>query len=146
MDKVYRLKTGKAMCITRSYKKTTPFILIVILIAVFAFPALTYAQTSTPTPREALIQAIEARAQRDVELERRPASISDMEALFGGEANVVGMTLTNVLEVYEEAYSAAIPEKPWWADFPQFWLHSFGTALHSFGPALGSDHAKWLKT
>jgi hypothetical protein len=112
-----RLKTGKAMCITRSCKKTTPFILIVILIAVFALPALTYAQTSTPTSREALIQAIEARAQRDVELERRPASISDLEALFGEEANVVGMMLTNVLEVYEEAYSAATPEKPWWADF-----------------------------
>jgi len=138
------------MCITHSYKKTTQFILIVLLIAVFAFPALTYAQTSTPTPREALIQAIEARAQRDVELERRPASISDMEALFGGEANVVGMTLTNVLEVYEEAYSAATPEKPWWADFqPKAgWIAavilSFLLILHDVLKAYLTRFFKWL--
>lgn len=104
------------MCITHSYKKTTQFILIFLLIAVFAFPVLSYAQTSTPTTREALIQVIEERARRDVKFGREPASISDLEALFGKELNTVGLTLAEALEVYEEAYSAATPEKPWWAD------------------------------
>lgn len=104
------------MCITCLYKTNTQFYLIVVLIAVFAFPARTNAQTSVPTLRDSLIQAIEARAQRDAALGRAPASVSDLKDIFGEDASAVKMTLAEALEVYEEAYSAVRQEKPWWYD------------------------------
>ncbi len=102
------------MCITHCYQKTPQFILTVLLIAVFATPTLTYALTSTPTIREGLIQAIKARAQRDVELDRKPAGVSDLEVLFGKEAKALGLTMVEVLDSYEVAYSAATP---WWEPY-----------------------------
>lgn len=77
---------GKVMCINHSHKKTAQFILTTLLIAVFAFPALNYAQTATLTPRETLIQAIAAQAQQDVELERQGARALDLKTLIGEEA------------------------------------------------------------
>lgn len=102
------------MCITHSHKKTAQFILIVLLVAIFALPALTCAQTSALTTREALIRAIEAHAQQDVELERPRARALDLETLIGEEASAVGLTMAEVQTIYDRAYSAATSEKPWW--------------------------------
>jgi hypothetical protein len=75
----------------------------------------TLAQTPTPpTPREALIQAIQAQAQRDVELGKPSEGIAGLQVLFGADAANAGMTMAEVLDVYETAYQAAIPVKSFW--------------------------------
>ena len=88
----------------------------ILALLTLAWPAL--AQTPTPpsTPREALIEAIQARAQRDVELGKPAEGVAALEVLFGAEAANVGLSMVEVLEVYEEAYTAATPVKPWWED------------------------------
>jgi hypothetical protein len=81
-------------------------------------PALAQSPTPPPTltPREALIQEIQARAQRDVELDKPPKDIAGLEILFGEDAAAVGLSMTEVLNIYEEAYTHAKPPEPWWAD------------------------------
>lgn len=75
------------------------------------------AQNPTPpTPRDALIQAIQTRAQRDVDLGKPAKDIAELEILFGEDAAQVGLAMAEVLEVYEEAYTAATPLDPWWTD------------------------------
>jgi hypothetical protein len=64
------------------------FAALALLLASY-LPAL--AQTPTPpTPREALIAAIQARAQRDVELGKPPEGIAGLQVLFGAEAANAG--------------------------------------------------------
>jgi hypothetical protein len=96
-------------------------ILILMALALSVFPAVAQSPTAmitptpTPTPREALIQSIEERAQRDIELGKPPESITGLDVLFGEEAAAVGMSTPEVLEIYEQAYTAATPAEPWWA-------------------------------
>jgi hypothetical protein len=86
-----------------------------LMMLTLAWPA--FAQTPTPpTPREALIQEIQARARRDIELDKPAKDIMDLEILFGDEAADVGLSMAQVLEIYEEAYTAAKPSEPWWSD------------------------------
>jgi hypothetical protein len=94
-------------------------ILILITLALSVVPAVAQSPTPapTPTPREALIQAIEERAQRDIELGKPPESITGLDVLFGEDATAVGMSMPEVLEIYEQAYTAATPPEPWWAPF-----------------------------
>ncbi len=74
------------------------------------------AQSPTPpNPRDALIQEIQARAQRDAEQEVRQ-STSDLKILFGDEAERVGLTMREVVDVYDRAYQAAYAPRPWWRD------------------------------
>ncbi len=93
-------------------------LLLTLLLLIFALPITVRAQTATPTPtpRDALIQAIEARAQRDTELGRPPESIASLEILFGNEAEQIGLSMTELLTIYEDAYAAARTPNPWWAD------------------------------
>lgn len=72
------------------------------------------AQAQTPTPHEALVQAIQDRAQRDVASGRPQATISDLNVLFGEQAVAVGLPMSDVLNIYEGAYIAVTPAKPWW--------------------------------
>src|SRR5436190_4199130 len=81
--------------------------------------AISSAQAQTPTPplspRETLIQAIQQKAQRDVERGNPKESAVNLEVLFGQEAATVGLSIAEVANVYEDAYLAAKPAEPWWA-------------------------------
>lgn len=93
----------------------TTFLVITSLFAWLALARPVQAQAPTPLPpRDALKQAIEERAQRDVELGKLPESIAGLDVLFGDEAAAVGMSMSEVLDVYEQAYAAATPPKRWW--------------------------------
>ncbi|MBN2006410.1 MAG: NACHT domain-containing protein [Anaerolineae bacterium] len=85
-------------------------ILCCLILLTAAWPVL----AQTPTPREALLEAIQARAQKDVELGKPPEGIAGLEILFGDEAATVGLSMAEVLDVYEAAYTAATPVEPWW--------------------------------
>ena len=90
-------------------------LLILSLLFVLVFASSVQAQTPTPpTPHDALIQAIQERAQRDVELGKAPEGITGLDVLFGKEGAAVGLSMSEVLEIYEEAYTAATPDEPWW--------------------------------
>lgn len=90
--------------------------LLTLLLFIFAFPIAIEAQAPTPTPREALIQAVQARAARDVEIGRSPESITDLEILFGDAARDAGVSMPDLLVIYEDAYAAAQTPQPWYAD------------------------------
>jgi hypothetical protein len=79
---------------------------------IFARPAL--AQTPTPSPRDALIQSIQERAQRDVQLGKAMESVAGLDVLFGKDAVAAGVTMVEVTRVYEDAYKAATPSEPLW--------------------------------
>ena len=79
-----------------------------------ARPALARAFTP-PSPRDALIQAIQDRARRDVELGKPAEGVAGLEVLFGERAVEVGMSIAEVLEIYEIAFLSATPVEPWWA-------------------------------
>jgi hypothetical protein len=108
--------------IDRYYKR----LLIAFLLLSLLIPGRLLAQsaTPTPTPQEALVQAIEARAQRDADLGRSPQGITALDTLFGDEARQVGITPNQLLTIYEEAYAAAQTPTPWWANLePQMgWI------------------------
>lgn len=79
---------------------------------------LTLAQTPTPSPQQTqLIEAIQQRAQKDIELGKPAAGIADLNVLFGEEAKQVGLSMREVLDIYETAYDEAKPEIPWWQQF-----------------------------
>ncbi len=78
----------------------------------------------TPAPRDALILAIQQRAQRDVDLGKSSASAGDLNLLFGQDAAAAGMSTRDVVDTYETAYQAAQGPKSPLEDFiPNFgWL------------------------
>jgi hypothetical protein len=80
------------------------------------------AQTATPpTPQDVLIQTITERAQKDVELGKLETT-EGLDALFGAQAKLDGMPLSEVVKIYENAYGAAKATKPWWDG----WLPNLG--------------------
>jgi len=88
---------------------------LTLLFALLTFIASAQAQTPTPTtPRDALTQAIQERAQRDAELGKAQQSIVELNLLFGEEAKVVGLPMPEALLIYEDAYAAALPVEAWW--------------------------------
>ena len=58
---------------------------------------------------------IQKRAQRDVELNKTAASISDLIELFGRAAARKGLSTSKTLDIYEKAYEDATLAKPWWS-------------------------------
>ncbi len=75
------------------------------------------AQTGTPPPpRDALIQAIQARAQSDVAMGKSPESVAGLQILFGESAKAIGMPMTEVVSTYEAAYQAARQARSPWQD------------------------------
>ena len=99
--------------------KTGKIIVSAILLVLFwlALSPIANAQTPTPPPtRESLIQEIQERAQKDVELGAAPQSPSDLAVLFSEQAASVGMSMNEVKDIYDEAYKAATPEKSPWDD------------------------------
>jgi hypothetical protein len=71
----------------------------------------------TLTPRDALIQAIQERAQRDVAMGKTVASAGDLDLLFGEEAAAAGMSTREMVDTYETAYQAAQSPKSPLEDF-----------------------------
>lgn len=68
-----------------------------------------HAQTSTPPPaRDLLIRAIQTRAQQDVKRGLQHETPTDLEILFGDDADAVGMSMNEVVEIYTNAYEAAL--------------------------------------
>lgn len=90
-------------------------LVVLLSFMAFAWPVLAQTPTPPPTPRDALMQAIQARAQRDVELGKQAESVSGLQVLFGTEAQAVGMTMNEVVTTYETAYQAAkkANAQPW---------------------------------
>jgi hypothetical protein len=88
-------------------------IIFSLTLLIFTWPTLAQAPTP-PTSRDALIQAIQARAQRDVELGKPAKDLEELKSYFEVEAANIGLTMVEVEEIYEAAYQAATPIKPWW--------------------------------
>ena len=83
--------------------KTISRISLVIVIVLGFSGTLYYpvqAQTETPPPpRDALIQAIQERAQKDVEMGAAPQSPSDLAVLFSDQATAVGMSMNEIKDI-----------------------------------------------
>ncbi len=89
---------------------------IILISSWQVFTSVVHAQTPTPPTRESLTQEIEQRAQKDVELGVVPLSPSDLAVLFSEQAATVGMTMSEVKNIYDEAYQVATPAKSPWDD------------------------------
>lgn len=87
-------------------------ILIFGLFASLTFVELLNAQATTP--RDSLIQAIQNRAIRDVNFGKTPVSLSDLKELFGERAVRTSLPMSEVLDIYEAAYTGAANAKLWW--------------------------------
>ena len=98
-----------------THKYSWWMILLLVLSLSIAAPALAQAPTP-PTPKDVLIQDIQARAERDVDLGKPAEGIAELQILFGEEAAQVGLSMAKVLGIYEEAYAEATPDDPWWAE------------------------------
>jgi hypothetical protein len=75
------------------------------------------AQTPTPSSREALVEAIKVRAQQDAKTEKPQANAQDLNLLFGKDAEHESISLREVMEIYDNAYSTAKSSKFWWDSF-----------------------------
>jgi hypothetical protein len=85
-----------------------------ILASLFVWLLLTcfvYADSGRPdpgqtqlSPREILIQAIQERAKKDVELGKQPKSVSELQILFSKKADAIHMHMTDVELIYDKAY------------------------------------------
>lgn len=102
---------GKALA--RNMKRIFP--LFILFLSLLVFTPLMYAQS--PTSRDALIQKIEKRAQRDVELGKARQSTTELNILFGDKAKTAGLPMDEASDIYEEAFqkadSAAKSSQPW---------------------------------
>jgi hypothetical protein len=86
------------------------------LLVVSLFSLLFYfspVQAQTPTPYDELVKAIQERAQQDVKLGKPAEGIEGLNILFGEQAKTAGISMPEVLNIYEEAYAAATPPKSW---------------------------------
>jgi len=105
------------------------FILVIVLLGILSLIVPTVAQNATSTQRDALIAAIQEHAQQDVELEKVPENAQGIDLLFGEEAKSVGLTLREVVKVYDEAYQAAKPKKSGFEKFMENQLAVLGWGL-----------------
>lgn len=135
------------------------FILTILLIV---FSTLTVpfavAQNATSAQRDALIDAIQKHAQQDVKYEKNPENAQGLDLLFGKEAKSVGLTLREVVKIYEEAYQAAKPQKSefekfmeskvamlgWGLAFIFFIFHFLRDALNKFFIYVFTSIKNWL--
>jgi hypothetical protein len=94
-------------------KHNTGKVILSAILLILLWLALTpsvNAQTPTPPPtRESLIEEIQLRAQRDVEMGADPQSPSDLAVLFSEQAAAVGLTMSEVKNIYDEAYRLTPP-------------------------------------
>jgi hypothetical protein len=101
-------------------KSTTRRFIVIgvfLLLSWLVFSPVASAQTPAPPPtRESLTKEIQLRAQKDVEMGAAPQSPSDLAVLFSNQAAAVGMTMSEVKNIYDEAYQAATPAKSPWDD------------------------------
>lgn len=92
---------------------------IVVLLALFSIQSIfdpAHAQTLS-SAREALTKKIEDYAQKNV-TQNRPQETTDvLIQLFGDEATTAGVSHTEVVNIYGEAYQAAKPTGPGWQQF-----------------------------
>lgn len=65
------------------------------------------AQPTSPTPRELLLTDVRQRAGEDVKVGRAHASISDLTALYGAEAERASIPVRTIVSVYDVAFSEA---------------------------------------
>lgn len=93
---------------------TIPLILLLILLILLPQSSLVFAQNPTPSPKDSLIESIKTRAQRDAKLGKDPESTEGLNLLFGSNATQEGMTLQEVVEIYEDTYQINSQPKPWW--------------------------------
>jgi len=101
----------------------------IFTILLFSLMAPIWAQDTGPSPRDALITEIEQRAQQDVKLEKSPENIQGLNLLFGEEAKSVGLTLREVVQIYEETYQTAKPKKSGFEKFMENQLAVMGWSL-----------------
>lgn len=68
-------------------------------------------QAQTPTPptlRDTLIQAIQMRAQHDAEQGLQPRTPTDLDVLFGKDADIITMSMNEVAEIYDAQYQITL--------------------------------------
>ena len=86
-----------------------------VLLVVMAFFVLSgYGQTEYSTPKQDLIEAVSKRATRLGEKGAKMESSTEIRALYADEATKANMTMPELVEAYEAAYSAAKKRRPWW--------------------------------
>jgi len=99
---------------TTKLSKLRPWLVFLFIFCLFTLPLFVHTvQAQTPTPRDEIIKAIQERAQQDVKLGKPAASIEGLNILFGEQAKTAGISMTEVLNIYEEAYIATTPSKSW---------------------------------
>lgn len=106
---------------TRIVSKTLLAILAIFFFSgVYHSPA--FAQTPTPpSSKDILISKIVERAERDAKNGKAMEDAQGLSLLFGSEANTVGMTLLDVVDIYENAYLQSTPKENWWDPLKSFW-------------------------
>lgn len=90
-------------------------VLATCLCGALALAGLSQAQSPPPAAAKAeLAKAVEERAQRDAHLRKQAEGVTGLEVLFGKDAAAAGMSMSEVLSTYEDAFTAAVPPEPWW--------------------------------
>ena len=90
------------------------FSVVLSVLVYFSFLYTIYTQdTSSLSPKETLIQAIQERGKADAERGKPPEGVNGLAFLFGKEAEAAGMSNLEIVQIYEEAYKAAqVPPNP----------------------------------
>lgn len=92
-------------------------VLILVYLVSLSFYHQILAQPVTTSSRDALVESIKGRAQQDAKAEKPPANAQDLNLLFGKDAEREAVPLREVMDIYDNAYSAAKPSPPWWDSY-----------------------------
>ncbi len=97
---------------------TSIFTLALILSVMFGSSLPTYTQTPTLTPREKVILDIKEDAKRDLQ---NNGSMQIMVVINTYKNNSVGLTIPEIVDIYEKEYIRLRKEKPW-LQLPIGWI------------------------
>lgn len=107
-------------------------------------------QAGPPADRDALVELVKQRAARDIELGQAPQRIGELRELFGRDADRLGVSSNELLEIYEERYRQAkreAPLPPWWRSFKPnagWWVAALFLVLLIFRDVLKDGLSKLL--
>lgn len=63
------------------------------------------------------MRGVEQRAREDAQSETPPASVRDLNDLYGGRAKAEGLLLEQIVDAYRAAYTAARPPNSFWKEY-----------------------------
>jgi hypothetical protein len=93
-----------------------PFLLTVVF-PLAHLNSVTFAQGPSPTSRQALVDSIRERGQQDAKAGKTQANAQDLNLLFGKDAEREAVSLREVVDIYDNAYSTAKNSQSFWDSF-----------------------------